>query len=661
VLCKAGRRRTRAAQLLAETDLYSGEKLDDAVKLVVSAVERAERQYHDRFIEKIERRYLAYRGLADNGGKGGGKDDFRRDDEEDWHSNVTTPYVLQTCEGMLATMLEPSPSFNVQPRPKPDEPMAEVLQRIMGIEAVEQTLKYALERASFAQVQRDFMQQDMIAGLSVLKDYWHRERRDVTRLVPELIGIEDAYGSIVDSVTSQKEETTKNVLVADDACVEVVDVRDFFWPSQAPSVKKAEYLIHRTWETTASLKRKQDMGYIRDVSKLSTPAVGERLSDITKREMRLRNIDRTQSLHEILEYWTPERTITVGDRMVLLSDRKNPLWNGRQPFIVCSSMPDAFQIPGMSVVEALAQLQEMLWTLQNQRLDVVRMLANLITLIRSDVDDPEAFEWAPNAQWFVEDPGQVDTLKIDPTVANITLQAESMLKGDLQNIMGGLPYASGADSTTIDQQTATGVSIITTIAQRIIQSRKQQYLWSYAQLGKHFLLLYQQFLRDDRVVQIVGRRGAEAYRSISPLEIQGDFDVTIDVTSDSLVRQERRAEAQSLLQMAAGVAPVMAQSGVAINLRPFMEKVLDAYDVPDKERFFMPAQVQAGVAAQTPPPGAGPQPQQNGAPPAPTQGVTNVPAAAGPMSPSNVDTMSPQAAMSRLMSQSGGANNAPAP
>ena len=81
-------------------------------------------------------------------------------------------------------------------------------------------------------------------------------------------------------------------------------------------------------------------------------------------------------------------------------------------------MPDAFQIPGISVVEALAQLQEMLWTLQNQRLDVVRMLANLITLIRSDVDDPEAFEWAPNAQWFVEDPGQVDTLKIDPTVAN---------------------------------------------------------------------------------------------------------------------------------------------------------------------------------------------------------------------------------------------------
>jgi len=642
---------------VAETDLYDGSKLNGAVKLVVKAVEDCERRYHDAFVEKVERRYLSYRGLTDSGSSGGGKDTFRTSEEEDWHSNVTTPYVLQTCEGMLATMLEPHPSFNVQPRPKPDEPIEDVLTRILAIEAVGDTLQYALDRAEFALHQRDFMQQDLIAGISVLKDYWHREKRDVTRLVPEYLGIENAYGEIVDTMLSHREERDKGVLVADDACVEVVDVRDFFWPSQAPNVKKAEYLIHRTWETTANLRRMQRMGYVSNVDKLAETSSHEALSQITKREMKLRNIDRTQDLHEVLEYWTPERKICVGDRTVLLDDKRNPLWNGRMPFTVCASMPDAFQIPGLSVVEALAQLQEMLWTLQNQRLDVVRMLANLITLIRSDVDDPEAFEWAPNAQWFVEDPGQVDTLKIDPTVANITLQAETMLKGDLQNIMGGLPYASGADSTTIDQQTATGVSIITTIAQRLIQARKQQYLWAYAKLGKNFLLLYQQFLRDERVIAIVGRRGGEAFRTISPLEIQGDFDVMIDVTADSLVRQERRAEAQSLMTMAGQLAPVMAQTGAALNMRAFMEKVLDAYDVADKERFFMPAQVAAANAAATPPPGAAPQQQSQQ--PQQTNGVTNVPAAAGPMSPSNVQTMSPEAAMQRMMAQRGGAANAP--
>ena len=379
--------------------------------------------------------------------------------------------------------------------------------------------------------------------------------------------------------------------------------------------------------------------------------------------MRLRNVDRTQNLIEVLEYWTPERVITVANRTILLKDRPNPFWNGRLPFVVCSSMPDAFQIPGLSVVEALGQLQEMLWTLQNQRLDVVRMLANLITLIRSDVDDPEAFEWAPNAQWFVEDPGQVDTLKIDPTVANITLQAEQLLKGDLQNIMGGLPYSSGADSQTIDQQTATGVSIITTIAQRLIQARKQHYLWAYAKLAKNFLLQYQQFLRDERPIKILGAAGAEAYRTITPLEVQGDFDITIDVTSDSLMRQERRAEAQSLLQIAAQVQPVFAQSGAPLNLKAFMEKTLSAYDILDKDRYFLPSQVgaaTAGGATPQAPPGAPQQPQQqltaNG-PPAGASGTTNVDLAAGPSSPSNGNSMSPEMMMQQMMSRYGGPAN----
>jgi len=626
---------------VAETDLYTGEKLDTAVRLVVNAVERCERDYHDAFIEKVERRYASYRALSEQ-------------QSEDWHSNVTTPYVLQTCEGMLATMLEPNPRFNVSPRPRPDETLEEVIARVHSVDAISDTLRYALDRAHFAEHQRDFMQQDLIAGLSVLKDYWLTEKRDVTRLVPETTLISDVYGNTVDSLTSPVEDTTADTLVTDDACCEVVDVRDFFWPSQAPNVKKAEFLIHRTFETTAALKR---AGVYQNIDKLKQSSSSTTQAEITKREMTLRNVDRTKDLHEVLEYWTPERVITVGDRTVLLRDRANPFWNGRMPFTVCSSMPDAFQIPGISVVEALAQLQEMLWTLQNQRLDVVRMLANLIVLIRSDVDDPESFEWAPQAQWFVEDTAQVDTLKIDPTVANITLQAEGLLKGDLQNIMGGLPMASGADSQTIDQTTATGVSIITTIAQRIIQARKQHYLWAYANLGKHFLLLWQQFVRDDRVVKVLGVQGAQAYKTVSPLDIQGDFDVLIDVTSDSLMRQERRAEAQSLYQIAAQTAPIAAQSGAPLNLKAYMEKVLDAYDVLDKERYFLPPQAMAaaGAAGPSAPPGQQqppPPPGQNG-----NAGITNVPLAAGANSPSNVASMSPEAAMSRMMSQYGGVAN----
>ena len=55
------------------------------------------------------------------------------------------------------------------------------------------------------------------------------------------------------------------------------------------------------------------------------------------------------------------------------------------------------------------------------------------------------------------------------------------------------------------------------------------------------------------------------------------------------MRQERRAEAQSLLQMIAGIAQVAAVSGTPINLKAPIENLLDAYDVVDKEKFFAPS------------------------------------------------------------------------
>jgi hypothetical protein len=122
------------------------------------------------------------------------------------------------------------------------------------------------------------------------------------------------------------------------------------------------------------------------------------------------------------------------------------------------------------------------------------------------------------------------------------------------------------------------------------------------------------------------------------------------------MRQERRAEAQSLMQIAGQLAPVMAQSGAPLNLKAFMEKTLDAYDVLDKERYFLPPA--AGAPAGGPPPPGGPQAPPPQAPAnGQTNGVTNTALAAGPSSPSNVASMSPETAMARMMSQYGGAAN----
>jgi hypothetical protein len=323
-----------------------------------------------------------------------------------------------------------------------------------------------------------------------------------------------------------------------------------------------------------------------------------------------------------------------------------------KPFVMTSSMPDAFQFVGMSVIESLAQIQEYLWTLQNQRIDALRLLTNVITTIRSDVDDPDAFEWYPGAQWIVEDPGQVGQLQIDGTAAQITLEAEALLKGDLQNMLGGLPMAGGVNSGSIDQQTATGMSIITSIAQKLIQSRKQHYMWAYSQVGALFLGMMGQMIREHRVIPQMGAEGSHELMTVHPLDLQGEFNVNIDVSDESVVKQEKIQESMAFVNMVAPIAPI-----ANINMQKVVERVLTAQGVTNVEQYFNkggpPQQGLMAPPQGMSPPGGTPPGQPLQLPPGqPPQGQTNE-ALATQMGGNNGMTLTPdQFAQSQIQAAS---------
>jgi hypothetical protein len=623
------------------SSVYSPSEEDrKAINLVVKAVESCERDWHDSFCAKVEQRYSAYRGIRQQAEGTAG-----------WRSNVTAPYLLNIVEGMLATMADPSPFMSVAPLPTPGEDLRAVMARLENAESAEAKLNSDLNRDRFAEKQRPFMQQDLIAGFTVAKQHRLREKktRRYLKLGTEIVY--DEYGGTIDIIEGLQEAMDEGVLIRDSPTMEVRDVRDFMLPGSATSIDTSPYLIDRTWATMDTLRRMEAMGVYDNVDFVSTTSTPRKAA--REREMKLRGVDRTKGLIEVIEFWTGEDVVTIANRKVLLRKTTNPFWHGLYPFVVTSALPESFQVPGVSVIEGLAQMQDMLWTLQNTRMDATRMQANLITLIRSDVDDPDDYEWAPLAQWIVDDPNQVTTLQIDPSVSQITLQAEELLKGDIQNVMGGLPFQGGANSG-VDQTTATGVSIINSIAQQLLAARKQQYLWAYERIGHQFLSISQQFMRDNEVITKVGPGGAMEGMEISPLSIQGVFDVKIQAATESLMRQERRAEWQTLLNMALQGAGVSAQLGANLNIKAFWESLLKSYDVQDKERYFKPSPAPAPAAQGEEIPGMGSPPSPDNA----TQpGVTNEALAAGPSSPSSSVSMSPVAAQQQMAAATGAGMN----
>jgi hypothetical protein len=604
----------------------------DELTKVLNAVESAE-SFHRSWVDKVEKRYRAYRGIAEK----------RKENVPAWRSKLTTPYLLQIAEGMLATMMDPKPTWEVKPKPLPGEPIDAVNDRMKKSKIASAGLQWAMDEDDFPLKQRPFMQQDMIVGASLAKVVWAYETKDATRLVPMNFEVTDDWGQIIDRYIGT-EEVERTDVIRDGPSMIVRDLRDFFWPEGAKDIPSAAWVIDRSWETWETLKAKQDSGLYKNVDLLKEARNNQAQQDFTDREQMLWAQQRNKDLIEVLEYWENGHVITVGGRTAVLASQFDPLRIKAKPFVMTSSMPDAFQFVGMSVIEALAQIQEYLWTLQNQRIDALRLLTNVITTIRSDVDDPDAFEWYPGAQWIVEDPGQVGQLQIDGTAAQITLEAESLLKGDLQNMLGGLPMAGGVSSGSIDQKTATGMSIITSIAQKLIQARKQHYMWAYSKIGQFFLGMMGQMIRQERVIPQMGQDGSHQMMVMHPLDLQGEFNVNVDVSDESIVKQERVQEAMAFVNMVAPIAPM-----AGINMQEVVKRVLESQGVTDTERYFTPPPQQGVFAGQqgggqnaqgTPPTLQNSFPPQLQPPGQGSQGMTN-PALATQMGGNNGMNMSP--------------------
>lgn len=610
---------------------------DEAVSRVVKDFEGCQ-THHTRFTHDVEKRYKAFRGKFE-----------RRSEAASWTNKYHPPYLMHIVETSIAAKIEERTKFKVWPLPRlissPDE--AETLKQ--GAEAHEILLGWQMLCDRFHEKQRPFVLQEAITGLSVAKVYWRTDERDRKRRRERQESVAGSDGMPLGLVTSQytAEERSR---IYDGPTFEVRDVRDWFWPESAISLDKAPYVIDRCWYTFDELKALEALGIYENVDQLKES--NDFSDEQANREMDMRGIDRTKGLIEVLEHWTETHVTTVGNRKVKLRSRKNPFWHGRKPFVTFASQPDLFSIPGISQVEKVDHLQEMMWNLQCQTLDNLQLINNQVTLIRSDSDDPDQFKFEPGARWLVDDPGQVVPYAPNPLPAQVAQEMMGLIKGDMQNLSGGYPFVSGTDSQSFDQKTATGAAIVTNVAQKSLVLQKAQLSYALERAGQLMVELNQQFVTEPVLAQVVGVDDELETKTITPLLLQGDFLFRIDAAGESVMRQERRAEAQAMLQMALSAAPVFAaaaQQGMAtpLNLNAFMDDFLESYDVVDRHRYYSSAPAAPMPAS----PGQGaPTEQAAGAP----DGVTAPQSISPDVSPSNQVSMAPTRMMQRLQAVGNG-------
>lgn len=606
---------------------------------------------HEPFITAADARYRSYEAILE-----------RRSEAASWTNKQHPAIVLPSVETIAAAILNTQPVPNLQPYPIMGSE-EEIERARKGARANELLLKQQMCTDKFAEKQRTFDLQALITGITASKQYWKKTRGKVRYREAYEAPSKDLYGAVSGYETRTRPATSDEQVIHNDPTMEVIDVRHLIFQNGASSLASCERITHRAFLTFDRVKELVAAGfYGPKAGGEDLPSYDDLKGSARKHFQRENELWQTEPHQDdivILEQWREggRRVVTIANDSLLLADKPNPFWfdylDHPYPFVICSPMPGLFRIPGKSEVELMAELQEMIWTLMNQRLDVTQLVANAIFMIADDVEDPESFEFAPGERWLVPRPVE-ETIKPwtpDIDVAQVSMEAERLLRGDVQNATGGAPFLSGGESDGVDQETATGVSIITSLAQRRVAAKQQQFVWAKTRILEQWCALNQQYLEPSRLIPVIGSDGAMAWEEIRSEIIQGRYLFESEVVNESLQRQEKRAEKQAFLQVFLSAVPVFAAIGAPLNPKAAMDEFLEAYDIEDKDKFYSSMPQPAAMAGQ---PGQA-APEANGA------GVTNPLLAAGPTSPSNEISMSPAAALQRAGAATGGSANAPSP
>jgi hypothetical protein len=607
------------------------EALDRALDLFEESID-----FHANWIKGVDRRSDAYHAIKDT----------RKDPSySGWRNAHFAPYVMHIVDSTLASMVEDKLRYKIRARPTledlQDPLFAERAE--VGTRAHQILFDWQNRQTKFTRIQRPLLLQNSIAQLTVAKTIWSERVERRRRVVAEeSLLLDDNDQPIIDPISGMPKTyvdlktVTKATTVYDGPETDVVDVHDFFWDKGATSMKNARWVAQRSWMTKEDLEAEfgddgmfgpDNGGWSRkkalDVLATDANDEGDRDDSGNRWSQKGEPVHDWKRI-EVIEMWDfRTRMVTVfASRRSLLAHKPFPFHHERSPFTVCTTQPDLFSFTGISQVEKVMALQDLLHKIQNQSVDNLELINNAIVIFNPALENAASLPFYPGAAWPVEDPDLVQMWAPNPIPAEISLNREGILKGDMQNVAATFPFSSGAESQTVDQKTATGASIVSNLAQRSIDMAKQPVYDMWEDIGNDRIVLNQQFISEEMAIPVLGLDGKESYEEILPELLGGDYEYEQEPIPDALIKQQEQAKATGLLQGMMQVAPLvlpLAQAGIAkmINMDAVIEYYLKSLDIENTDQFFIskpPAQ------AAVPSPG---QPQQPTAGQDPNLGITH--------------------------------------
>lgn len=544
-------------------------------------------------------RYRLYRGVkayreAARKASPPDKDDIMRQAGRDWSADLHIPLAYSTVETIL-------------PRAVSNRPRGLVLPTEMAAEGSVENMRLLCdsqqEKARYELVAQETAKSGFIFGLGAQKLTWRTQTQQGGRYLDRATD-KEAVGS--DWVVRRKDRT-----IYDDPWPEDVDIFDLFWNPTGYDSFTLDWILHRTWRTTAYVMAliksgKWNSPYAKALTEEDVKAMegaGGENDALWKERMTAAghtNFDsRRGRIHEVWEYWDGgETVITLLNGRLPVQIAENPYWHGEMPFhFYRPTTPGIKQLHGIGEIEPLVDLIRELDTLRSQRRDNAALVLQRIFAFDPDSVNKDHLKLGPGWAIPVQNNGGSIRDFLHPIdvgdIPHSSYAEEDRIKDDADRTSGVSDITAGSGGAA---QTATGVNTLMAAANVRIENKSHRLeVETIAPVMNQWIALNQQKIvsREVRVDRLPepGEIYPKMWRflKLTPAELAGGMAYSIQGGSIAPENASQKAAQGMAVFNALRGNPAIAEP---VMLRYFLEsqgvKQPDAWLSPEAS---VPAQI----------------------------------------------------------------------
>lgn len=499
-----------------------------------------------------------------------------------WRSKLFIPWSFTVIETIIPKVFARDPKWRAISRNPDFDPEAS--------RVVQDLLTYQWDRLGMRLKMYDYIKDSLMYSKGMAKVTWNFQTKTKKFMEPQVD--ED------DKITFK--ETVRSDVEYDDPVVEIVDPFDLYIDPDATSAGyggDAKYLIHRKTVPLETLKENPNY---KNTDKIKGGSYADQYMDkISRYNNSTPQKDKHSNLVEVLEYWEQDRLVVIANRGVILRDTPNPYNHKQIPFVELDDYRDPHRLYGQSELSVIDPLQREINSIRNQRRDYDNLALNpVIQMVPGTLRNPNSAVMSPGSVWMVSDLNSIGTFQL-PLLQGAATDIEEITARDIKMSVAIDEIGIGLLPENPQRRSATEVVTAQSMAGKRFAIKIALLEEAVKKLGQLVFDLNQQFLDQERMIQIIGERGAQEWVKLGPADVRGQY--FIDIEAGSMLPKDEIAARQEAVQLLQYITPIISpviQTNPEV-IMPVIRMVLDTFELPGKQEIMDELQSALGGARQS--------------------------------------------------------------